>query len=140
MVNKNYSASVDAWVRRSQTRLLAVQRESIAEVIDIAQLATAKGGRMRVDTGFLRASGRLSLNGMPGGLVRGADGAGKESYEPESHELVLINMRLGETAYYGWSANYAQPRENKDAFLRLAVQQWPDIVKRVIVRAKARVK
>ena len=38
--------------------------------------AAGEGGRMRVDTGFLRASGQLSFNGMPTGpSIKPADAA-----------------------------------------------------------------
>lgn len=167
-----FTVQIDEIIETNVERLNALMRESIQEVIDIAQTpgpskksiaasiekglgakgrgknrkqmqgpitAPGKGGRMRVDTGFLRASGRLSLNGMPGGPVRGDDGKTYD-YDESLTVLQLGKAQLGDVIYFGWSASYAQYREAFDGFLATAVQQWPQIVARVTAQIRAQIK
>lgn len=96
---------------------------------------TSKGGRMRVDTGFLRASGKASLTGMPTGPVRG------EMKEPNSYpynadiaETVIKGVKIGSTIFYGWTANYAKYREAYDGFLYGAIQNWQRIVDKNVAK------
>jgi len=137
-----FTAQVDSWVTNSIKRMHAVRNASVEMVVNDAQLATAKGGRMRVDTGFLRASGQMSLGGMPTGPVRGDDAATKFQYDDGSSvtpvALILARASLGTDIFFGWSANYARAREAHDGFLRLAVQKWPDFVAEATRQAKSR--
>jgi hypothetical protein len=136
---ENFSATIDAWAKKSQKRMLAVRNQSTQDIIDDAQLPTAKGGRMHVDTGFLRASGQSSLTGMPTGPIRGAK---DQTYgtDPGGASVNIGKWPLGGSFFFGWTANYARPREAKDAFLRLAVMKWPNFVTNNIAKAKARFK
>lgn len=139
---KTLSAPVDDWVQATKKRMIAVRNASIEKVVNAAQLPTGKGGRMRVDTGFLRASGQMTLNGLPSGPVRGDDDAAPLSYDDGSRvtpiALILARASLGTDIYFGWTANYARYRESQDGFLRLAAQRWPDFVAESIKTAKSR--
>lgn len=118
-------------VTSCEKRLLAVVRSSLQDVVDNAQLAAGKGGRMRVDTGFLRASGQASLTGMPSGPPRPAKDAAPNSYADNSAsqvETVTIGMGIDDTFFFGWSAEYARYRELYDGFLEGALQNWGRIV------------
>ncbi|RUW55657.1 hypothetical protein EOA32_00925 [Mesorhizobium sp. M1A.F.Ca.ET.072.01.1.1] len=107
--------------------------------MDIAQTPVAKGGRMRVDTGFLRASGQASLNGVPTGPVRPE--AGKTySYNENSVIAALSKLRFGANFFFGWTANYAKYREAYDGFLEGALQRWQQTVNEVVAEIKARIK
>lgn len=113
----------------SDERMIFVARQSIADVIDNAQTAVAKGGRMRVKTGFLRASGQASLLGMPQGPTRGTrEEPDSYAYNEATTESVLGNLTLGATFFFGWTANYAEVRELYDGFLEGAMQHWQRIV------------
>jgi len=120
------SATVEDWVRKSKERMLAVMQSSIQDVVDNAQQPTAKGGRMRIKTGFLRASARASLEGFPSGpSVRPADAAiNSYTYNGEAISAALIKMKFGDTFYFGWTANYARYRELYDGFLETSAQNW----------------
>lgn len=133
---ERFSVTLERFAEKSEQRMKAVMQMSVQDVIDDAQLSVAKGGRMRVDTGFLRASGTASLTGMPSGPVRGD----KDFYADDSAaiELVIAGFGPGKTFWFGWSANYARAREAKDAFLRMAAQRFPFYVKKNIQIAKAR--
>lgn len=123
----NFEAQVSDIVKRSKIKLDAVIKGSLQDLVNEAQTPVAKGGKMRVDTGFLRASGHMSLTGMPTGPSRGDDSA---TYAPSDQNvtLTLAGLEIGNTAYFGWTAAYAAARESKDGFLESALQNWQKIV------------
>ena len=133
----SFEAQVKELVDNTDDKLLAVFRESIQRVVDVAQTPVAKGGRMRVDTGFLRASGMASTNGMPSGPTRNEAGA-QFAYSDADVIVTLARMKPGDTFFFGWTAVYAKYREYEDGFLRLAAQQWPTIVNDVVIEANRR--
>lgn len=139
-----FTATIDVFVARNSKVLRAIQNESVEEVIRRAQLSDDKGGRMRVDTGFLRASGQISINGMPTGPSRKPSDAMKNDprYEFTASPIILAlaTAPMGAEIHFGWTANYARYREYKDGFLRVAVQQWPSIVDQVTADLKRRIK
>lgn len=137
----NFVATVDDFIRKSNARMLAVAQTAIQSVIDDAQTPVAKGGRMRIDTGFLRASGQASLNGFPTGPDIKPPNAGPNTfaYQDQSATLVLAQMGLGDSFFWGWTANYAKYREAHDAFLDLAVQRWQEYVNAAVAEAKRRI-
>lgn len=134
-----FVAPIENFVRVSKARMLAVHQEATKRTIDIAQTPVAKGGRMHVDTGFLRASGQASLTGMPTGPVRG-EAKGNYDFNQSQATLVIASAKIGSTIFFGWTAAYARIREYKDAFVRMAVQQWPSTVARVVAELKQRIK
>jgi len=125
----NFAAEVDEIVITTEKRMIALMRASLQDVVNEAQLPRAKGGRMRVDTGFLRASGQASLTGMPTGPVRGELTA-KNSYATDEASVAvqLGKLKFGGIFYFGWTANYARYRELYDGFLEGALQNWARIV------------
>ena len=138
---KKFSATLDEWARKAQNRETAILRQSIQDVIDDAQTPVAKGGRMHVDTGFLRASGVASNTGMPSGPVRGgSDVPGYYSPDSLAVETVIAKTDVGTPFFFGWTANYARFRDHFDAFLRLAAMKWPVFVRKNTQKAKDRFK
>lgn len=122
-------ADIEDFVRVSEERMLAVMQSSLQDVVDNVQQPVAKGGRMRVRTGFLRASGRASLQGFPSGpSVRESDVPNSYAWDGEAVSATLIKMKFGDTFYFGWTANYAAYRELYDGFLEGAMQNWARIV------------
>jgi hypothetical protein len=126
-VGGRFAASVAGFGARAQQRATAILRESAQRLIEEAQTPVGKGGKMRVDTNFLRASGQASLTGMPyGPSIRGAEPNGNFDYT-----FVLAQAQLGGTIWFGWTANYAIYREFHDGFMRSAAQNWQAIVNQV---------
>lgn len=134
---KSFSAQVDDWTKRSQKRMERVAKTATLAVIEDAQTPVAKGGRMRVDTGFLRASGRVSLDGMPSGPSRNTGEIVTQSDSDPNTVLTIGRAQLGDTIWFGWTANYARFREYNDAFLGIAVQKWQQFVDDAIRKVKA---
>lgn len=143
--NYNFETVIDKFIINSKARLVAVMRQSISETIDDAQTTRFKGGQMRVDTGFLRASGVASLNSAPIGLTVGRkrqpgevgkplpDYAREERYSKgESVNAVLAKLKIGDAFYFGWTARYAKYREAHDGFLETALQKWQSHVDKAV--------
>ena len=130
-----FSKQVAAHSALYQKRIKAVFGLTAQGVVNLAQLPTAKGGRMRVDTSFLRNSGGAELGRMPSGpSVQGEAGT---TGEPLA--AVLAKWLPDQSIFWGWSANYARAREFKDGFMRGAAEKWPEIVKRTAALVKARI-
>ena len=124
-------ANLDAWARKVQKRTDAIVKTSAQEVVSIAQTPRAKGGRMPVDTGFLRNSLQSSLQGSTG--LTG----------PDSYVMIAASMEAGSRARFGWTAEYAAAVNNGARgragahFVEGAADQWPQIVAKAVARAKA---
>lgn len=122
-------ADIEDFVRETEERMLRLMVTSLQDVVINVQEPVAKGGRMRVRTGFLRASGRASLQGFPSGpSVRESDVLNSYTYDGEAVSATLNKMKFGDTFYFGWTANYAARRELYDGFLEAAMQNWSRIV------------
>jgi len=145
MAKTTFVAQVDAWTKKSAKRMTAVFRESAQRVIDTAQTVGPSvasptggaGGRMPVDTGFLRASMAVSFTGMPVGPSHNEGGA-SVTYNGQDVTLVLARATPGQTIYAGWTAVYAPMMEERYGFMRGAAQKWQQIVREVVNEAKTR--
>lgn len=131
--NYDFKTQIDKIVVRTEQRLLNVVAVSIMELVNEAQTPTVQGGKMRVDTGFLRSSGISSLNTPPVGASVGRKRNKGETgflyqWDGEAIGVTLAKMKIGDTFYFGWTAKYAKYREAFDGFLESAVQKWQNIV------------
>ena len=138
--DKRFSVTMDNWVLECKERLRKVAAQSIEHVIDEAQTpgpsvanpSGGRGGKMPIDTGFLRASGRSNIGSLPAGPSRG-DKTQKypspDEYSTEGSTAVnLARMNIGDVFYFGWCAEYAAVIELQYAFLDSALQNWQTIV------------
>ena len=143
MVKKSFTAQVDDFVKESEQRMNAVVLVSVQTTINIAQNPTAKGGLMRVDTGFLRASGQVSFDGMPTGSGRNPTRrkkgeSGLVYATDENYVVKLAGFKLGATIFWGWVADYAEIRNAYDGFLDNATAKWQSTVANSVAKLKAR--
>ena len=128
---KSFAASLDAFVGKTVAQMKAVMQESVQEVVATAQTPKAQGGRMPVDTGNLRNSLASGINGS-----FGAPG-------PESYELTIAGMEIGDVARFAWTADYAMHQElgtskmRGNHFVGAAAAEWPQIVERNAARVKS---
>lgn len=128
---QKFTAQVHEIIRKNSRLMTMVAQESTQRLIHRAQVPKAKGGKMPVDTGFLRASGRLSLTGVPTGPVRGDPNRGKDAYKsPDSVEI--SGFKLGRSIFWGWTAIYARRQELRNGFLSSPIRQWQKIVDGVV--------
>lgn len=156
----SFGAQVGEWVKKVKTRELAVFRESAQRVIGEMQTAEGAGGRMPVDTGFLRASLQATIGAPAGGATgkplkrtKGQEGV---IYHLDAGQvaLVIAGAELGHTIYATYGAAYARRMEygfvGQDSlgrtynqagkgFVRSAAQKWPQIVAAVSAELKTRI-
>jgi hypothetical protein len=144
MPQDTYAAQADAAVARIKGLMKVVRDESAQRLIEVMQTPVGAGGRMRVDTGFLRAS-LMAVIGEPNFAVRANPGGdGVYSYSEGAISLVIAGASIEDTISVVYTANYARPREYgargqaPDAFVRTAAQQWQRIVSEVAVEAQRR--
>lgn len=138
----NFGQQVRDWGEKAKRRQTAIFRESTSRVLEIANTPIAQGGRMPVDTGNLRNSARASTEGVP-------------SSAGGPPELVFAMLEVGQTAYAGWTAKYALRQEYGffgadslgreysqagKAYMRSAVQLWPQIVEQATASVRARIR
>ena len=129
-------SQLDVWAKQTEARMLAVFKGATQEFVSRAQ------ARIPVDTGFARASLRGSTERMPSIMVNGEPGK-TFTYDPTSILLVINSLKLGQTIYLGWTANYAQQLEwghsqqAPSGFLGITALEWDQIVAGEIEKAKA---
>lgn len=129
----SFEEQINQFVDKTQQKLLNVARQAISDVIEESQTPVAKGGRMRVDTGFLRSSGVAALEEIPSGPTEGRKRAKDEigelyKIDGTSVNIALAKMKIGQTFFFGWTAKYAKVRETYDGFLEAALQKWQNTV------------
>ena len=133
----SFSTQVDKFVVDSEAKLLAVTQTAIESMIEESQTPVGQGGRMRVDTGFLRSSGLASLEHIPSGPGKG-EKSGFYSWTGSPLAVVLAKMKIGDTFYWGWTANYAKYREAYDGFMEAALMNWQRHVDAAVAKLKGR--
>ena len=129
---KSFADQVGQFVEKTQRNLDAVFKQSTQEVFEIAQTPKGAGGRMPVDTGNLRASLAMYLNGTPS--AKGESG----------YSITVASAKFGdriqgvyEGVDYALRMEYGFVGEDKlgreynqkgNFFVGNAVAQWDDIV------------
>lgn len=122
-----FSAQIKNWNAKARRNMVQIMRTSVQEVVKEAQTPVTKGGNMPVDTGNLRNTLASGLNGSFG------------APSDDSYVLTIAGMDLGDTAQFGWTADYARARHYKpESFGQgggmwrdKAAQNWDKIVDRV---------
>lgn len=135
----SFAKDCQKYTGQYRKRLNFVAKDATQRLVNDAQRTVAKGGRLRIDTGFLRASIAAKIGGMPSG--ESSNPHGKRYSESETAAgtpiaAALIRWRPAtETIFIGWTANYARYREYRDGFMRGAVERWPEFVRRAVNEA-----
>ena len=151
----NFDQQVAAYMDKYKKRLRATAREAVQETIEIAQevglksnaseaakakaLSLGEGkGRMRVHTGFLRASIAASIDQMPSGESVNPSPNVKDAFDYEDSAITatITRWQPDQTLYVGWTANYARAREYRDGFLRGATEKWNHTVDQVAQKVR----
>ena len=125
----SFTNQIDNWVRKSQTRMDAVFKQSAQDLAEAVQEPRAKGGRMPVDTGYLRNSFCADVNSVP-------TGNGDHRFSMQPIIVAIMRAQLGDRVVFGWSANYAVYMEARYAFVRSNAQRWNEIVRDAVAKVK----
>lgn len=147
MAQKSFSASVSDWVRKSEARIAAVFKMSAQDVISemqevgpsVANPSSFGTGHLPVDTGYLRASLQAAINTPQPAMMFRPPNVQNAAYDASPVALVIAGAKLGETIYATYGAVYAPRMEAKYGFVRLAAQNWQQIVNRNARLARQRV-
>lgn len=121
---QGFEAQIRAHFEKAWQKAEAITKQSIVDLCEIAQTPVAQGGKMPVDTGFLRNSFVSQLLGSS--MLTG----------PDAFVLTVADFELGDVYQCGWVAEYALSQEYGSRgrsgrhFARSAAQQWQDIVSR----------
>ena len=140
-----FARDVAAFKEKARKRSLAIFRESAQRLAHQANRSRFDGGRMPVDTGFLRNSMAGSTSGVPSGPSEGrrrrAGEAGLLYHGPVGQpvEVAILSARLGGSVWMGWTAMYAPFMEERYGFFRAGSQNWQNIVNEVTAEAKRRI-
>ena len=132
---ETFAAQVEKWARKSEARLLAIQKTAIQSVVEDIVTGTP------VDTGFLRASFTVT-KGAPIPIDQGAKPVSGQSYQVQPYALTINGVRSGDVVYGVFSAAYAIHVEfgsNGRAGVRMvgmAVQKWDQHVNEAVRLAK----
>lgn len=119
------------WGEKAKRNANLIVRQSIQDVSEIAQSPKAQGGRMPVDTGFLRNSYNAGIDGAT------------TATGPAAYVAAVAGLEVGDTFNARWSAGYAMRMEKGFAgadalgrtysqpgnfFMENALMQWSAIV------------
>jgi len=123
----SFQAQVNRWVAQTTARKTMVFQESCQRLVREMQRDVGSGGNMPVDTGTLRNSLLGSTSAVP--AMRD-----QPSAEADQVVLTIAQLKLGDTLYAGYTANYARIRHYMTTdkpggmWRDLAVQRWQTIV------------
>ena len=134
---KMATITIDDWVLKAAGRLETVAKTATQAVAENANLHTGRGGRMRIDTGFLRNSIAGKQGSMPSGV---SDRATEQKGDASAIETEIARWDVSKPFFVGWSASYARYREMRDGFLTVEIQNWQKHVDDAIRQAKARIR
>ena len=126
------NVTVSEWAAKTQARLDAVFKTAAQDIAREVQTPRAKGGKLPVDTAFLRNSFAADVNSTP-------SGNGNSSYSAGPISIVINRAKIGDRVVFGWGANYAIYMEARYSFLRSAAQNWQQIVDKAAQKVKTRV-
>lgn len=135
---KQFSADVSKFVEKAQNIQHAIVVESTQRVNNDMMTPRDKGGNFPVDTGFMRNSVAAKFGEMPSGNADPNNGPATGGEQAVT--AVLIKWKPGQTIFIGIVAHYAQEMEIKYAYLRQALQKWPETVAQVTNEVRRRMK
>ncbi len=150
MATRSFAAQLKGIADKTKTQMKDVLGASVEDVMKIAQTPVENGGRMPVKDGYLVNSVVSELNGeIVGPASTESDKGGAQS--TANIALVVTDIEPGDTARFGWTAEYARRMEmgfvgedslgrtfNQEGkhFVEGAAAQWPQIVERNVGRLK----
>lgn len=123
-----FTADINKFISSSNERIEAVFKQSSQEIIQEAQTDYNKGGNTPIDTSFLINSGQAAIDRLPVGPDEKPENYAIKDWDAGETVTTINRWRVGETLYFGWTANYARPMENRFKFMRKAAQNWQYIV------------
>lgn len=129
---------IGALLDKYERQMTFVAKDAAQSVVMEAQRERNQGGKLPVDTGFLRSSIAAALGTIPSGPTKGDP---NKRYPAGTIGAQLIRWNPAqENIYVGWSAIYARKVEYQAGFLRSATQRWDSFVNESTAKAQRLVK
>ena len=135
----DYKLTIKRSVADTEEMALAILKTAIASlVIDEMQRSRYEGGKIPIDTGFLIQSGAAALNMPPVGESIKPDGSLPLQFAWEQGQffVILDKMKIDDTFYFGWTAEYAEDQNNIWQWVERAVAHWQQHVDAAVGRAR----
>lgn len=140
----SFTKQLEQFATMADKRVEATLKDATLRVVRDAQRTRDFGGRMRVKTGFLRASIQAAIGQMPDGPSINPQpnqaNAFRKQLDGLPVEAAVLAWDLRLPLFIGWTANYARIREYRDGFMRGAAERWPEFVRRATNKAKAEIR
>ena len=133
MARPRFDEQVRNSLDRIKTRNLAVARESVQRLVEVAQTPQGAGGHMPVRDGFLRASLVATTGPLPAARSR-PEGEGRYAYDAGPVSLAIASWDMTKPLRVVWTANYARYAHwgtrgrPGSPWVALAAQRFPQIV------------
>jgi len=122
MAKQTFAAQIRNFEKKTLEKLRRIIQIAAQSAFQDAQKPIGEGGRMPVDTGFLRDSEQSGLNGSV--IAKGQD----------TYVLSIAQVKIGDVLFLVWTAEYAAYVEYGTSrmparfFMRGAAQQWQRFV------------
>lgn len=130
-----FTTKIDEFVVDTEKKLLMVLRSALDSLTKEANLDKFGGGRLPKKTGFLQHSAAAALNSVPSGPTRGNKST---QYVFNADQVIpaIANLEIGDTFYFGWTAEYAKLMEARNGFLEGALMNWQSHIDKAAARIK----
>ena len=137
----SFERDVKRLTEKYRKRMRATARTAVQDLEGEITATRGEGGRLRIDTGFLRASLGWNVGSLPSGPTDNPGGNVSAGAVLTGVPLTvaLAQWDFSRPIFGGFSASYARPREAKDGFLRGGVEKWDSIVDSAAKRVRARI-
>lgn len=124
MARKPLGQQLSEITRKYEVMLEATAKEAAQSLVEEVQTPRPKGGKLPVDTSFLRNSMSGALNSTPSGPATKPAGYTQTDWDASPILLVINRVKIGDRLVLGYTANYAPYMEARYAFVRSAAQNW----------------
>lgn len=128
----SFSAVIAKWVAKVEAARLEILREAGKTIASDMRQSKDEGGNLPKLTGNLQRSLAASTFSMPPILFkdRKTTGAGEHQFSGTLERIfaVIDTATLNQTIYLGFQTPYAGKAEQDNAMVRLAAQNWQQIV------------
>lgn len=142
---QSFAATVSAWARQVPERYIQVVQLAAQELVtemqrpgpSVANPGGGAGGHMPIRDGFLRASLVATFDGAaPVATQKPEDGVAY-TWDAQDVNLTIRGARLGNVISLTYTAAYGRYVEARYAFVALAAQKWPSLVRQANAAARA---
>lgn len=134
----SFAEQIAAFNRKCEKRLNSAAKLATQATVEEMNTPQGKGGRLPVDTGFLRSSIAAAIDRMPSGTTKPETKGDVIAGDAVAPVLLRWNP-ADEVIYVGYLAEYATVQEYHNGFLRGAVENWDQNVKEASAEAQRRI-